>query len=131
MTILDLLEEIIGECDDLEVKVAPPPKKQNKPRMIADVIYNGPATIIKWTNGDKTIVKCSEGDSYDKRVGFLLCVIKRMFDGEPALYSEIMNWLFSDGEKKTKKKKVKQEIPTPDYKKIEREDIKKLAGLLF
>ena len=32
---------------------------------IKKVIYNNPATIICWEDGTKTVVKCSEGDTYD------------------------------------------------------------------
>lgn len=32
---------------------------------ISDVIYHGPATIVLWNDGDKTVVKCAENDHYD------------------------------------------------------------------
>lgn len=32
---------------------------------IKKIIFNDPATIIIWGNGDKTIVKCGEGETYD------------------------------------------------------------------
>lgn len=45
---------------------------------IKKVIFNGPATIIFWANGDKTVVKCHEGDTYDKRLGFMYACTKRI-----------------------------------------------------
>lgn len=45
---------------------------------IKKVIFNGPATIIIWENGDKTVVKCREGDTYDKRLGFMYACTKRI-----------------------------------------------------
>lgn len=36
------------------------------------VTFNGPATIVFWDNGDKTVVKCSEDDTFDKKTGFLM-----------------------------------------------------------
>lgn len=45
---------------------------------IKKVIFNGPATIIFWENGDKTVVKCHEGDTYDKRLGFMYACTKRI-----------------------------------------------------
>lgn len=42
------------------------------------VIYNGPATIILWDDGTKTVVKCKEGDSYSPEAGFALAVLKRL-----------------------------------------------------
>ena len=45
---------------------------------IKKVIYNGPATIILWDDGTKTVVKCKEGDPYSHEAGFALAVLKRM-----------------------------------------------------
>ena len=45
---------------------------------IKKVIFNGPATIIFWENGDKTVVKCHEDDTYDKRLGFMYACTKRI-----------------------------------------------------
>lgn len=45
---------------------------------IKKVIFNGPATIIFWENGDKTVVKCREGDTYNKRLGFMYACTKRI-----------------------------------------------------
>ena len=42
------------------------------------IIYNGPATIILWTDGTKTVVKCKEGDPYSFEAGFALAVLKRL-----------------------------------------------------
>lgn len=43
---------------------------------IKKVIFNKPATIILWANGDKIIVKCSKDDIYDPEIGFVMAVIK-------------------------------------------------------
>lgn len=43
---------------------------------IKKVIFNKPATIIIWANGDKTVVKCSKDDIYDPEIGFVMAVIK-------------------------------------------------------
>ena len=42
------------------------------------VIFNGPATIVFWNDGTKTVVKCTEGDPYSKEAGFALCVLKKL-----------------------------------------------------
>lgn len=42
------------------------------------IIYNGPATIILWTDGTKTVIKCKEGDPYSPEAGFALAVLKRL-----------------------------------------------------
>lgn len=46
---------------------------------IEKVIYNPPATIVVWSDGSKTVVKCMEGEEFDREKGFLLCVAKRIF----------------------------------------------------
>lgn len=42
------------------------------------VIFHDPATIVLWTDGTKTVVKCSEGDTYDPEKGFMLCYLKKL-----------------------------------------------------
>lgn len=57
---------------------------------IENVICNPPATIIKWKDGTKTVVKCMEGDSYDKEKGFLYCIAKRHFQNTGINYKKEM-----------------------------------------
>ena len=42
------------------------------------VKYDGPATIIFWKDGTKTVVKCQEGDVFDEDVGVVMCYAKKM-----------------------------------------------------
>lgn len=55
---------------------------------IRDVIFNPPATIIKWEDGTKTIVKCGKDDTYDKEKGFAMAVLKKLF-GNTGTYNEL------------------------------------------
>lgn len=41
------------------------------------VIFNPPATVVLWTDGTKTVVKCDPEDTYDKRTGLALCYMKK------------------------------------------------------
>lgn len=41
------------------------------------VIYNEPATIVFFTDGTKTVVKCEEGDTYSKEAGLALAIAKK------------------------------------------------------
>ena len=59
-----------------------------KPDDIVDVIFNDPATIIKWKDGTKTIVKCQPGDKYDKEAGLALAICKKVF-GNKGNYNEV------------------------------------------
>ena len=44
---------------------------------IEKVIYNGPATIVKWADGTKTVVKCCEGDVFDPEKGLAMAISKK------------------------------------------------------
>lgn len=57
---------------------------------IEKVIFNPPATIVIWKNGDKTVVKCSSDDTYDKFTGLLLCIAKYSF-GNTGKYNRILD----------------------------------------
>ena len=42
------------------------------------IIFSGPATIILWSDGTKTVVKCDERDTFDPEKGVALCYMKKM-----------------------------------------------------
>ena len=46
------------------------------------IIFNGPATIILWDDGTKTVVKCQDGDTFDKEKGIALCFMKKALDNK-------------------------------------------------
>lgn len=46
---------------------------------ISKVIFNPPATIVFWKDGEKTIVKCGEGDIFDQEKGLAMAICKRLF----------------------------------------------------
>lgn len=41
------------------------------------VIFSPPATIVIWTDGTKTVVKCDDRDTYDRLTGLALCYMKK------------------------------------------------------
>ena len=45
---------------------------------IKEVIYNNPATIVKWSDGTKTVSRAISGDKYCEETGLLYCVIKKL-----------------------------------------------------
>lgn len=45
---------------------------------IRKVIFNDPATIVYWIDGSKTVVKCQEGDTYDKEKGLAMAISKKV-----------------------------------------------------
>lgn len=60
---------------------------------IKDVIFNDPATIVIWSDGSKTVVKCQSGDTYSKETGFALCIAKK-FLGNKGNFNEVFKkWI--------------------------------------
>lgn len=45
---------------------------------IREVIFNDPATIVLWSDGTKTVVKCGPEDSYDMEKGLAMAIVKKM-----------------------------------------------------
>ena len=43
---------------------------------IKEVRYNGPATIVFWRDGKKTVSVCSDDDTYDYEKGLAMCILK-------------------------------------------------------
>ena len=58
---------------------------------IVRVIYNNPATIVFWSDGAKTVVKCFAPDKYDGRTGVLLCCAKRLLGHDKDWYDQLQN----------------------------------------
>lgn len=61
---------------------------------INKVIFNDPATIIFWTDGTKTVVKCQEGDTYSKEIGFKTAYLKKMLGNDNTFNKEINKWVW-------------------------------------
>lgn len=41
------------------------------------VIFNPPATVVLWSDGTKTVVKCDPEDTFDETTGVALCYMKK------------------------------------------------------
>ena len=64
------------------------PKPTNYLPEIKNVKLNGPATIVFWADGTKTVVKCQDGDDYSEEVGLAMCIVKKVF-GNKSKYNDI------------------------------------------
>ena len=63
-------------------------------------------TIINWTDGTKTIVKCSDDDVFSQEAGIALCYMKKFFtDNDSERFHRLLKSLVSN----SKFKKSKQE----------------------
>lgn len=60
---------------------------------IKNVIFNNPATIVFWTDGTKTVVKCQGDDVYNKEKGLAMAYIKKC-NGNNGNYNNIFReWI--------------------------------------
>ena len=64
---------------------------------IKDVIFNDPATIVLWTDGTKTVVKCQNDDEYDPEKGLAMCIAKKALGNKGNYYSTFTKWLPEEG----------------------------------
>lgn len=55
------------------------------------VVFNNPATIAFWEDGTKTVVKCCEGDQYNKETGLAMCMLKKLM-GESEYKKFFRRW---------------------------------------
>ena len=61
-------------------------RRTRKPITIKDVIFNDPATIVFWSDSTKTVVKCQEGDIFDKEKGLAMAISKKFFGNKGSYY---------------------------------------------
>lgn len=57
---------------------------------VKKIMHNGPATIVFWKDGTKTVVRLKEGDKYDPYAAFTAAVAKRLY-GKTVKISEIVD----------------------------------------
>lgn len=86
---------------------------------IKNVIFNDPATIVFWSDGTKTVVKCGGNDTYDPEKGLAMAVAKKYL-GTNKSHSNYM-----DEFKKWLPKDEWHSDPFEDF----RDSIKKLAEM--
>ena len=84
---------------------------------IKNVIFNDPSTIVFWSDGTKTVVKCGENDIYDPEKGLAMAVSKKYL-GTNKSHSNYMD--------EFKKWLPQEEEPSNPFEDF-RDSIKKLA----
>lgn len=91
--------------------------------VIKNVIFAPPATIVYWSDGSKTVVKCSEKDVFDPEKGLAMAIAKRCGGNKGNYYKEIQNWVEKSG-KKYPGKTATQKKAAPKSN-LDRESMKK------
>lgn len=55
---------------------------------IKKVVFNDPATVVMWSDGTKTVVKCQPNDVYSRETGLAMCIAKK-FLGNKGNFNEV------------------------------------------
>lgn len=76
----------------------------NKPE-IKNIIFSGPCTIVQWSDGDKTVVKC-ENEDFDKEKGLAMAICKKFLgtNKSKSNYNDIFKKWIDEEDKKEEKK---------------------------
>lgn len=62
------------------------------------VIFNGPATIVYWDDGDKTVVKCQHGDVFSAETGLITAMLKKYMGNDNTFNRVVNEWLKRTGQ---------------------------------
>ena len=60
---------------------------------IKNVIFNGPATIVLWADGTKTVVKAQEGETFDPEKGIAMAISKKALGNKYSYYNTFKKYL--------------------------------------
>lgn len=63
---------------------------------IRKVIFNAPATVVLWSDGTKTVVKCEPNDIFDKEKGLAMAIVKKMAGNDSRFHKVFKQWCKSD-----------------------------------
>ena len=72
--------------------ILPLSQQKLKPK-IKNVIFNNPATIVFWSDGTKTVVKCQEGESFDPEKGLAMAISKKALGNNREYYHTFLHWM--------------------------------------
>ena len=63
---------------------------------IRKVIFSNPATIVLWSDGTKTVVKCGPVDIFDKEKGLAMAIVKKMAGNDSRFHKVFKKWCKPD-----------------------------------
>lgn len=76
--------------------------------LIKNVVFSGPCTIVMWSDGDKTIVRC-DNEYFDKEKGLAMAIVKKFFgtNESKSNYNDIFKkWIQEEKEEESDKNEV-------------------------
>lgn len=60
------------------------------------VIFNFPATVVLWSDGTKTVVKCGERDEWDPEKGLAMAIAKKAMGNKGSYNKVFKKWVYPD-----------------------------------
>lgn len=63
---------------------------------VKQVIFNNPATVVFWSDGTKTVVRCSENDVFNPETGLAMAICKKTFGNTGAYNDVFKKWVPSE-----------------------------------
>lgn len=89
-----LIDEVVySELGSYSMQKLLEEMEMNRRFEIKKVIFNDPATIILWGNGDKTVVKCRLGDEFDPEKGLAMAISKYVLGNNYEYYNIFKHYL--------------------------------------
>lgn len=86
-------EKIINNEEPPKFNKAEHKKAKLHENDIQNVIFNGPATVVIWRDGTKTVVKCGDMDVYDPEKGLAMAICKYVFGNDGKFKRVFKEWL--------------------------------------
>lgn len=77
---------------------------------VARVVYNNPATIVFWEDGEKTVVKCQKDEVFNEYAGFCAAVAKRVFENNSRVIKIVKNATREDPKPEKTNGKISAEV---------------------
>lgn len=65
---------------------------------ITKVIFNSPATIVMWSDGTKTIVKCKKDEKFDPEKGLAMAISKKFLGNKGNYAKTFKKWIKVSGD---------------------------------
>lgn len=96
---------------------------------IADVIFSGPATVVKWKDGTKPVVKCAKNDNFDPEKGLVMAITKKALGNKGNYYETIKKWMHP-GITVLKAITVKSNGVETEINKVSSSDIEKIIDIM-
>lgn len=79
---------------------------------IEKVIFNPPATIVFWSDGTKTVVKCDDGEFFDREKGLAMAISKKTLGNKGNYYNEFRKWIDTEDQNEEPKVHIKTDYET-------------------